>query len=88
MLRNLVKEKVKLLILFGEAKEKIAHALEGAAEIHKVSDLDDAVELSIAKASGDDTVLLSPGCASFDMFEDFEDRGRKFKDAVKRLLKK
>lgn len=85
MLRGLVKEKVKLLILLGEAKEKIAGALEGSAEICRVNDLADAVKLSLERAKKHDAVLLSPGCASFDMFKDFEDRGRKFKEAVKGL---
>ncbi|GBD97391.1 UDP-N-acetylmuramoylalanine--D-glutamate ligase [bacterium BMS3Abin06] len=83
VLRNLIRKKVKLLILLGEAKEKIAQAIGGAAEIRKVRDLKEAINLSISKASAGDVVLLSPGCASFDMFADFEDRGRKFKDAVK-----
>lgn len=83
MLRDLVKEKVKLLILLGEAKEKIANALEGSAEICRVNDLVEAVKLSLKRAKKHDSVLLSPGCASFDMFKDFEDRGRKFKEAVR-----
>jgi UDP-N-acetylmuramoylalanine--D-glutamate ligase len=85
ILRDLIKEKVKLLILLGEAKEKIADALEGSAEICKVNDLVDAVKLSLKRAEKNDVVLLSPGCASFDMFKDFEERGRKFKEAVKKL---
>ncbi|MEN8263021.1 MAG: UDP-N-acetylmuramoyl-L-alanine--D-glutamate ligase [Nitrospirota bacterium] len=88
LLREPVREKVKLLILLGEAKEKIAHALEGAAEIQMVEDLTGATELSMKRAAGGDVVLLSPGCASFDMFKDFEDRGKKFKEAVKGLLKR
>jgi UDP-N-acetylmuramoylalanine--D-glutamate ligase len=88
LLREPVREKVKLLILLGEAKEKIARALEGAAEIQMVEDLTGAVEFSMKRAAGGDVVLLSPGCASFDMFKDFEDRGRKFKEAVKGLLKR
>ncbi len=88
LLREPVRGKVKLLILLGEAKEKIARALEGAAEIQMVEDLAGAVELSMKRAAGGDVVLLSPGCASFDMFKDFEDRGRKFKEVVKELLKR
>ena len=88
VLRNLIQKKVKLLILLGEAKEKIAQAIGGAAEIRKVRDLEEAINLSISNASKGDVVLLSPGCASFDMFTDFEDRGRKFKDAVKEISNK
>jgi UDP-N-acetylmuramoylalanine--D-glutamate ligase len=82
VLKTLVRQKVKTLILIGMAKEKIAKALVGATEILEVDNIDSAVELSLSKASAGDVVLLSPGCASFDMFQDFEDRGRKFKEAV------
>lgn len=82
-LRDLVKEKVRLLILLGETKDKIKNVLGGVTETVKVNDLQDAVRVSLSKASGGDTVLLSPGCASFDMFADFEDRGEKFKEAVR-----
>ncbi|MDP3296510.1 MAG: UDP-N-acetylmuramoyl-L-alanine--D-glutamate ligase [Thermodesulfovibrionia bacterium] len=85
VLKDLVKKKVKALILLGEAKEKIAKALEGAADTVFVKDIKEAVEMSMSKASAGDAVLLSPGCASFDMFADFEDRGRKFKEAVKQI---
>jgi UDP-N-acetylmuramoylalanine--D-glutamate ligase len=82
ILGTLVRQKVKTLILIGMAKEKIAKALGGATETLKADSIDSAVELSLSKASAGDVVLLSPGCASFDMFQDFEDRGRKFKEAV------
>jgi len=83
VLKDLVKKKVKALVLLGEAKEKIAKALEGTADTVFVKDIKEAVEMSMSKASAGDVVLLSPGCASFDMFADFEDRGRRFKEAVK-----
>lgn len=82
ILRDLIKEKVKLLILLGEAKEKIAEAICNAVETVFVKDMKEAVELSVSTASAGDIVLLSPGCASFDMFIDFEDRGKRFKEAV------
>ena len=85
ILRESVKKNVKHLILIGSAKEKIAALLGDAAETHMVNSLQEAVGLSAAVASAGDTVLLSPGCASFDMFKDFEDRGRKFKEAVREL---
>jgi UDP-N-acetylmuramoylalanine--D-glutamate ligase len=84
-LKTLVGQKVKTLILIGMAKEKIAKALGGATETLIADNMNSAVELSLSKASAGDVVLLSPGCASFDMFQDFEDRGRKFKESVKIL---
>ena len=87
VLRDLVLKKVKLLVLIGDAKEKIGKDLEGTVEIVKAGSLSEAVQVSMTNASKGDVVLLSPACASFDMFTDFEDRGRKFKDAVRELTK-
>ena len=87
VLRGLIERKVKLLVLLGEAKEKIASDLRDTVRTVKVSSLTEAVEVSMTNASRGDVVLLSPGCASFDMFADFEDRGRKFKEAVRELMK-
>jgi UDP-N-acetylmuramoylalanine--D-glutamate ligase len=84
-LKNLLRQKVKALILMGEAKEKIAKAVGGAAHIIFVNDLHEAVHMSLSRASAGDVVLLSPGCTSFDMFSDFEERGRRFKEAVKEV---
>ena len=84
-LKNLVKEKVKTLILIGKAKEKIAEAFGGLTDTIFASSLEDAVNIASHKADKGDVVLLSPACASFDMFRNFEDRGRVFKEAVNRL---
>lgn len=86
-LRGLISGKVRALILLGEAKEKIADALGDITETLFVNDIREAVNISLSKASPGDVVLLSPGCASFDMFADFEDRGRKFKEAVRAVVK-
>jgi len=85
VLRDLVKEKVKALILLGEAREKIAGAIGDITETVFVDSLKEAVEVSMSKASAGDVVLLSPGCTSFDMFANFEERGRKFKEAVNKI---
>jgi UDP-N-acetylmuramoylalanine--D-glutamate ligase len=84
-LYGLFKQKVKLLVLIGKAAEKMAKALGSSTETIFASTLQDAVTLSATRASAGDVVLLSPACASFDMFKDFEDRGRQFKDAVMSL---
>ena len=78
----LFREKVKLLVLIGKAAGKMAKALGTATEAVRASTLQDAVKLAAGRAGAGDVVLLSPACASFDMFRDFEDRGRQFKDAV------
>lgn len=81
-LAPLVKEKVKALVLIGEAAEKIQTALAGYTRTILASDLKAAMEIAKEMAQRGDIVLLSPACASFDMFRDFEDRGRHFKDLV------
>lgn len=83
LMRSIVKEKVKCLILIGEAREKIREALGDLTETILASSLEDAVGLATQVAVNGDVVLLSPACASFDMFRDFEDRGRKFKEIVR-----
>jgi UDP-N-acetylmuramoylalanine--D-glutamate ligase len=82
---NLFKQKVKLLILIGKAADKMEKILGGATQTVFAPTLQDAVKFAAAQSSRGDVVLLSPACASFDMFKDFEDRGRQFKEAVKSL---
>ncbi len=79
---DLFRRKVKLLVLIGKAAGKMAEALGTSTETVFAKTLQDAVRLSEQRASRGDVVLLSPACASFDMFRDFEDRGRQFKEAV------
>jgi UDP-N-acetylmuramoylalanine--D-glutamate ligase len=82
---NLFRQKVKLLILIGKAAEKMAETLGTATEALFAKTLQDAVRAGAGRALPGDVVLLSPACASFDMFKDFEDRGRQFKEAVMNL---
>lgn len=82
VLRPLVAERVKLLILLGAAGDGIFEALGKVVPTVFAKDMKQAVELAYKKAVPADAVLLSPGCASFDMFENFEHRGRAFKQAV------
>ncbi|HAK89377.1 MAG: UDP-N-acetylmuramoylalanine--D-glutamate ligase [Nitrospirae bacterium GWC2_46_6] len=84
-LRPLVKDKVKAVILIGEAKDKIKKAIGDITGIFVEDSLDAAVARGKDIASAGDVVMLSPACASFDMFKDFEDRGRQFKKAVMEL---
>jgi UDP-N-acetylmuramoylalanine--D-glutamate ligase len=82
LLRDLVKSKVKTIVLIGEASEKIHQALGDITETVMAKDLKEAVSVSQSIARKGDVVLLSPACASFDMFLNFEDRGRQFKKIV------
>jgi UDP-N-acetylmuramoylalanine--D-glutamate ligase len=85
-LRPLIKEKVKALVLIGEAAAKMRDALGDVTNTLLASDLNEAVIIARKGAVTGDIVLLSPGCASFDMFTDFEDRGRRFKAIVEGLI--
>ncbi len=85
---DLVQRRVKSIILIGEAKVKLRQALESFPYLEDAPTLEEALELARRKASHGDCVLLSPMCTSFDMFQDFEDRGRAFKKAVYSLMTK
>lgn len=84
-LKHLVRERVKHLVLIGEAAHKIGQALAGDADICEASSMTDAVTKCRSLAKPGDVVLLAPACASFDMFENYEHRGRAFKEAVQNL---
>ena len=84
-LRPLVRERVKRLILIGQAAGTLRSQLDGACPMEEAGGLQDAVRRAAAAASAGEVVLLSPACASFDMFTDFEERGRVFKAAVRGL---
>ena len=84
-LRPLVLERVKVTLLLGEAAGRIGQALNGVPHVKTVETLEEAVREAFALAAPGDVVLLSPACASFDMFRDFEERGRHFKELASRL---
>lgn len=87
-LRGPVQEKVKTIVLIGEATEKIRKSLNGTVPMKKAKDLAEAVYLAYASASPQGVVLLAPGCTSFDMFRNFEERGNAFKKEVRALKKR
>lgn len=84
-LRALVHQRVKRLIVFGEARDAIRTALGAETETVVVSSLEEAVARANEIARAGDTVLLSPACASFDMFRDYTDRGERFRALVEAL---
>ena len=85
VLRKEIQRKVRRLVLFGQAKEIIAQALGDLTETVTVENLEGAVRDSFAHAQPGDVVLLSPACSSFDMFRDYAERGRMFKELVQAL---
>lgn len=83
---QLVEEKVKALICLGEDNTKLHKEFEGRVDmVIDAADMDEAVRMAYKMGEKGDSVLLSPACASFDLFENYEDRGRQFKAAVRRL---
>lgn len=81
-LAPLVRNKVRKLVLIGEDAETIANELGEYASFERASDMEDAVRKSFEAAAKGDVVLLAPACASFDMFDSFEHRGKVFKTEV------
>jgi UDP-N-acetylmuramoylalanine--D-glutamate ligase len=85
VLNNLLRERVIAVYTIGTAAEKIGSQIKGATEIVHAENLDTAVNHAAKAAQPGDIVLLAPACASFDQFENYEHRGRTFKEIVKTL---
>ncbi len=85
-LQDIVKKKVKAIVCMGTDNSKIQKAFSGIVKtITEVVSAEDAVRAAYQLGKSGDIVLLSPACASFDLFENYEERGRKFKEAVREL---
>ena len=81
-LRDLVRDRVRELVLIGEAAETIERALAGQTDIRRAASLEEAVHVCRRHALPGEIVLLAPACASYDMFTNYEHRGRVFKESV------
>lgn len=85
LLQKALREKAKLALLIGAAAEKIDKQIAGSVAIERAETLNRAVEIAAQAAQPGDVVLLAPACASFDQFENYEQRGRVFKGLVEKL---
>lgn len=85
-LMPLVREKVKAIVCLGIDNKKLIDAFGNVVDIMvETQSMEEAVKISSKIAEKGDTVLLAPACASFDLFENYEDRGNQFKQAVRQL---
>ena len=85
VLKDLVRGKVKKMYLIGEAREKLKSTFSGVTPFMECDSLEDAVASARREARAGECVVLSPMCASFDMFRDYEHRGKVYKDIVNSL---
>jgi len=84
-LRAAVRKRVRSVVLVGEAADKIEKALGGVVPIDRAATYREVVRKAFGRAVRGDVALLAPACTSWDMFKDFEERGRTFKREVRRL---
>ena len=88
VLNDLIEEKTKLIVLIGQATAKIEQTWKEVGKCIRAGSMEDAVRVAFSHSDAGDTILLSPGCASFDMFDNYEHRGQVFKKAVADLQPK
>jgi UDP-N-acetylmuramoylalanine--D-glutamate ligase len=87
LLRAPLAARAKAVVAIGEARARVREALGGVVDVHDAGTLDEAVAAAFELAKPEGVVLLAPACASFDMFRDYAERGRRFKDAVGRIAR-
>jgi UDP-N-acetylmuramoylalanine--D-glutamate ligase len=83
----LLKNRVREVLVIGAASKRIAEELSGSVELEEVGDLETATRTAFSRARPSEVVLLSPACSSYDQFQDFEERGRRFKALVGELAR-
>ena len=86
LLREPLRARAKAVVAIGEARPLVREALADAIEVVEADTFADAIDRAFALAKPSGVVLLAPACASFDMFRDYAERGRRFKEEVKRLI--
>ena len=85
-LAQVLKDKVRATVIFGEARDRIASAIgDAVANVLVCESFEDALATAARAARPGDTVLLSPACSSFDMFENYEERGTRFAELAKEV---
>jgi UDP-N-acetylmuramoylalanine--D-glutamate ligase len=85
LLREPLRQRARMVLLVGDAAEKIGAQIEGTVPLERPKTMDRAVRLAFERALPGDTVLLAPACASFDQFQNYEHRGRVFKQLVRQI---
>jgi len=85
LLREPLKQRARAVVAIGEAAALVKDALSGAVEVNEAATFESAVRNAFALAKPGGVVLLAPACASFDMFRDYAERGRRFKEEVRKL---
>jgi UDP-N-acetylmuramoylalanine--D-glutamate ligase len=85
LIKELVKEKVKAIVCMGVDNKKIHEAFDNEIRLIDTGSAENAVQAAFRLSTVGDVVLLSPACASFDLFNNYEDRGKQFKEAIKNL---
>jgi UDP-N-acetylmuramoylalanine--D-glutamate ligase len=85
-LRDAVRTRTAAVVAIGEARAQVRDAFGGDVPVYDAATMGEAVRAAFAAAAPGGVVLLAPACASFDMFRDYADRGRRFKDEVRRLI--
>jgi UDP-N-acetylmuramoylalanine--D-glutamate ligase len=86
LLREALKMRARAVVAIGEAKALVREALGDVVPVHEAASFEEAIERAYRIARPAGVVLLAPACASFDMFRDYAERGRKFKEEVARLI--